>query len=50
MRPATVATKRVSELVTASTPPDRKVFREAVDACSKLHGKLTVEAAMGNYI
>lgn len=47
IRPCTVATRQFCEAVTARSPPGRTELRAMIDECSRRHGALTKEAAMG---
>ncbi|XP_037086260.1 carnitine O-palmitoyltransferase 2, mitochondrial-like [Pollicipes pollicipes] len=47
IRPATEATLALSRALNAAQRPERGQLRQMMDACSKLHGELTVNAAKG---
>lgn len=47
IRPCTSATKAFCDAVTSKSPPSRTELRAMIDECSRVHGSLTKEAAMG---
>lgn len=47
IRPCTVATKAFCDAITSASPPSTTELRAMIDDCSKVHGALTKEAAMG---
>lgn len=47
IRPCTIATKSFCDAVTAKVRPGIAELRQMIDQCSKTHGALTKEAAMG---
>ncbi|GLH11647.1 uncharacterized protein GBIM_16393 [Gryllus bimaculatus] len=47
IRPCTLATKAFCEAVTRRNKPSNAEMRELINNCSKVHGELTKEAAMG---
>lgn len=47
IRPCTTATKTFCDAVTAKKRPNNVELRAMIDVCSKVHGILTKEAAMG---
>lgn len=47
IRPCTVATKTFCDAITSASPPPTTELRAMIDVCSKVHGALTKEAAMG---
>lgn len=47
IRPCTMATKAFCDAITSASPPTTTELRAMIDVCSKVHGALTKEAAMG---
>ena len=49
IRPATAATKKVCEMMTKGSTASLAEIRAALEECSKVHGELTKNAAMGEF-